>query len=256
MWEKSILEYSVNLSSKSEGSNWIFSYNSPPESIIVEYSSEVYGNSDQKILLKSPNSIEGTASTSVSTLQSLLRGKFVYRDTNGTRLSPIKIGEDAVLSMPNGLNSLMITTWYKTSIGDEQSVSSGYVNSPSSDTYPPEVSDGCTYTALGQFGARAQIATGSYVGTGTYGKNNPNSLTFEFEPKLLFVAIKGGGDYGFYVYGQTNFLTFAFSQETPTAGKCIVDISGNTFTWYVTTWNNDAHGQLNYTTEYNYWAIG
>lgn len=101
-----------------------------------------------------------------------------------------------------------------------------------------------------------QIATGSYVGTGTYGKNNPNSLTFEFEPKLLFVAIKGGGDYGFYVYGQTNFLTFAFSQETPTAGKCIVDISGNTFTWYVTTWNNDAHGQLNYTTEYNYWAIG
>ena len=101
-----------------------------------------------------------------------------------------------------------------------------------------------------------QIATGSYVGTGTYGASNPNTLTFDFEPKLLFVATKGGGDYGFYVYGQTNFLTFAFSQDTPAAGKCVVNISGNTFTWYVNVWNKDAHGQLNYTTDYNYWAIG
>lgn len=30
----------------------------------------------------------------------------------------------------------------------------------------------------------AQIATGSYVGTGTYGQNNPNTLTFDFTPKL------------------------------------------------------------------------
>lgn len=32
-----------------------------------------------------------------------------------------------------------------------------------------------------------QIATGSYVGTGKYGSSNPNSLTFEFEPKLVFI---------------------------------------------------------------------
>lgn len=33
----------------------------------------------------------------------------------------------------------------------------------------------------------ARIATGSYVGTGVYGANNPTSITFEFEPKLVFV---------------------------------------------------------------------
>ena len=33
----------------------------------------------------------------------------------------------------------------------------------------------------------SRIATGSYVGTGTYGPNNKNSLTFPFSPK--FVAI-------------------------------------------------------------------
>ena len=102
----------------------------------------------------------------------------------------------------------------------------------------------------------AKIYTGSYVGTGTYGASNPNTLTFEFEPKLLFVAVESGGDYGFYVYGQTNFLTFAFSQDNPTAGKCALNISGNTFTWYVTAWNNDDYGQLNHAIKYNYLAIG
>lgn len=32
-----------------------------------------------------------------------------------------------------------------------------------------------------------RMATGSYVGTGTYGSNNPNNLIFDFEPKLVIV---------------------------------------------------------------------
>ena len=37
----------------------------------------------------------------------------------------------------------------------------------------------------------SKIATGSYVGTGTYYSNNPNSLTFDFEPKMLAVVAGG-----------------------------------------------------------------
>ena len=33
-----------------------------------------------------------------------------------------------------------------------------------------------------------KIATGRYVGTGTYGASNPNMLTFEFEPKLVLIC--------------------------------------------------------------------
>lgn len=33
----------------------------------------------------------------------------------------------------------------------------------------------------------ARIAIGSYVGTGTHGANNPNSLTFDFVPKAVFM---------------------------------------------------------------------
>lgn len=37
-------------------------------------------------------------------------------------------------------------------------------------------------------GFPAQVYTGSYVGTGTYGQNNPNELTFPFEPKAVLIS--------------------------------------------------------------------
>ncbi len=39
--------------------------------------------------------------------------------------------------------------------------------------------------------AGAKIAFGTYNGTGTYGSANPTSLTFDFEPKLLWVTKNG-----------------------------------------------------------------
>ena len=47
--------------------------------------------------------------------------------------------------------------------------------------------------ALGLTNA-AKIATGSYVGTGTYGANNPCSLTFPFVPKLIMLLGNVGAD--------------------------------------------------------------
>ena len=44
-----------------------------------------------------------------------------------------------------------------------------------------------TLDSLQKYLGGAKIATGSYVGTGTYGANNPCSLTFDFSPKLLIV---------------------------------------------------------------------
>jgi hypothetical protein len=35
---------------------------------------------------------------------------------------------------------------------------------------------------------RARIVTGSYTGTGKYGVNNPNSLSFPFQPKFLILT--------------------------------------------------------------------
>lgn len=63
-----------------------------------------------------------------------------------------------------------------------------YVSSPNSSTYPEHGQSGdYWYTRLGQIGGAARIETGSYVGTGTYGADNPNSLTFGFAPKLFSI---------------------------------------------------------------------
>ena len=36
-------------------------------------------------------------------------------------------------------------------------------------------------------GGNCRVAAGSYTGTGTYGQNNPCSLTFDFKPLLVFL---------------------------------------------------------------------
>ena len=45
-------------------------------------------------------------------------------------------------------------------------------------------------SALQSVRGYAKIQTGSYVGTGTYGANNPCSLTFDSEPKILWLLTK------------------------------------------------------------------
>lgn len=65
----------------------------------------------------------------------------------------------------------------------------GYVVSTSSTTYPEDGQQGdYRYTRLGQIGGAARIETGSYVGTGTYGSSTPNSLTFGFDPMVVFLS--------------------------------------------------------------------
>lgn len=44
-----------------------------------------------------------------------------------------------------------------------------------------------TIEYLGKLGDKARVQVVSYVGTGTYGESNPNSLTFDFVPKAIMV---------------------------------------------------------------------
>lgn len=41
----------------------------------------------------------------------------------------------------------------------------------------------------------AKIAIGSYTGTGTYGVSNPNTLIFDFNPKIVLIAYTGKAGY-------------------------------------------------------------
>ena len=102
-----------------------------------------------------------------------------------------------------------------------------------------------------------KIATGSYTGTGTYGSSNPNSLTFEFEPKVLFIApvtnYSGALNYqSVFWKGMTSFPTYIGSADT---GMSVVVSWGTTVSWY--TNGSYANRQLNDSgTSYAYIAIG
>ena len=97
-----------------------------------------------------------------------------------------------------------------------------------------------------------QIETGSYVGTGTYGQANPNTLTFGFVPKLVIVLDANR----FFapavmVYGSS----FATSAGANSSDYYLRGITwGKEFSWYNTT---NANNQLNINKfTYYYIAIG
>ena len=99
----------------------------------------------------------------------------------------------------------------------------------------------------------AKIATGSYTGTGTYGSSNPNSLTFDFDPKLVFISLKDQRPSvcAFAINGQTTFSKTNADASSQT-NRC--SFSRNLFTWYNEI---DADIQFNISNRtYCYVAIG
>lgn len=101
-----------------------------------------------------------------------------------------------------------------------------------------------------------KIATGSYTGTGTYGASNPNSLTFGFEPKLVFIGAErqSSADCAFVFNGQT---TFSRTNSGGGGDSADCSFSGNTFTWYSTSSSWGSAAQMNSANvEYLYFAIG
>lgn len=109
--------------------------------------------------------------------------------------------------------------------------------------------------------AKAKIATGSYVGTGKYGSSNPNSLTFDFAPKMI-IAVYGGKAYNGQLYYPILMLlnpldawVNSYSGDSGIGGaKTVVTWGENTVSWYST---ESANSQLNYSgTTCHYIAIG
>ena len=106
---------------------------------------------------------------------------------------------------------------------------------------------------LAQLGTKAKIQTGSYIGTGTYGSNNPNTLTFDFEPKLLIVAGTVNGHstnqvYGvtvIYIEGQNEYGFLVQTNAGYVNGNVYRD--GNTISWY----NTDSSSQYSPGLQFN-----
>lgn len=154
-----------------------------------------------------------------------------------------------------------------------------YVHSTDRNAYPDSGTvDGLTYQYLGipfQNAVTApKIATGSYTGTGTYGSSNPNSLTFEFEPKLVIVFMKNDSgnyyDLPRFHYGTdanhsaANYFMWVSNIKKIAGGSSVgraylhFTLSDKTLSWYCEEYDVAAAGaQLNRSSfAYHYIAIG
>ena len=124
-----------------------------------------------------------------------------------------------------------------------------------------EISD-----VLAQLGTKAKIQTGSYVGTGTYGADNPCSLTFDTLPKMLMIPLKdpSNGSNGLQ-FNSTGYQSpkrplFLFdtikSYDSYTRAdafghQVFIKIDGTNFSWYSLDNNTYQSNEINAT---YYWV--
>ena len=161
------------------------------ETQTIYYSTEIE-YSEGRVKLKNPQAVEVSYDNMPSA--DLLNGKYcicpqdkqnepistkVYRVVN---ISEIKRGADFSDTRKNYV--IMVGTLYE----QQAYTSLEHVKYISSPNRHPELPVGFENLFLGKLGEKATIKTGQYVGTGTYGESNPNSLSFEFEPKVLFLV--------------------------------------------------------------------
>ena len=78
-----------------------------------------------------------------------------------------------------------------------------------------------------------KIEAGSYVGTGTYGQSNPTTLTFPFEPKVVFVV--GSDSLAGQSLAMIHPSNFAFSVVNATNQIFSITWDGNSVSYFGTS---------------------
>ena len=156
------------------------------------YSDQVDVSSDGKVSLRDPNEVSFNAEQSNAVnMAKYLLGKFIMTDFSNTDFSANTVyfipNDASVLREPSGTR-YVYTSKYQTV--------TGY----------PAIPAGTTIDYLGVLGDKTSIETGSYVGTGTSGSGNPNTLTFGFEPKFVHIQSYSIGNGDSTGYGFAFFL--------------------------------------------------
>lgn len=108
------------------------------------------------------------------------------------------------------------------------------------------------YVPANQIYGGVKLVTGTYTGTGTYGSSNPNSLTFEFEPKAIFIQ---GEDIklDILIMIRSTLYTGKDTSSGSSTAKCNITWGSNTVSWYSNSETNQSNdGSI----KYYYIAIG
>ena len=270
-WKRQEVEFSTVVTSTT--TMYIYRNAANNESNTIYYSDNVSVVLDSdtnalKVVLDNPIAI--TYSCSNATPIDILEGKYWSFDADayvsGSNIDSENVYYSETLSKyvaPNNNSGGYYITIKAAQVKAQDTVTGDieYVFAESEDAYPKGYDENYKYTYMGALEDNVlspmKTQTGSYVGTGTYGSDNPNTLTFDFVPKLVIVKLKGlmsvygSGNSFFYVAGDMG--AFALNELSSDYGINI-SLVGNTLTWFST---KDANYQANYSGyTYMYVAIG
>lgn len=213
---------------------------------ILYYSNTITVDDNGRIALDSPQSVTVNGTSHLKPTgyfaESTTNLTTVYKTTDSTQ----KVNDtDIAFNYP--ITTLKnIEAW---SIGVNSSIVVSEDPNAYTDGYVDD--EGYTYTALDPITAFVpRIQTGSYTGTGTYGANNPCSLTFSFVPKFVLVMRSTSTT---HVATSGTSLTWTGQPGASSGSECAIALSDKTLSWYGTS----AAYQLNVSNNPYYWvAIG
>ena len=101
-----------------------------------------------------------------------------------------------------------------------------------------------------------RIVVGSYVGNGTYGSSHKNSLTFDFEPKLVVLCGRGPAPNGPSLYlllwGVTNMSSYGADSTATYDHRLYANYTDRTVEWFNTI---SAENQLNKSGDTYYYLV-
>ena len=188
VWGKAEPDYLAPGSSIDYGAEWKPICSITNTSLYIYYS-DSYTIVNGKAVLTNPSSIAGKDFTgNVNYFKPPIIGKYIQLINSSTY--PAEGYNEVYKQASNGDFKYEAPTSfgnYLTLLSNFQTMSGNIIGYVLTSTNAAPTESGYVFKSMGQLGDKVRIATGSYTGTGTYGANNPNSLTFAFEPKLVIV---------------------------------------------------------------------
>lgn len=190
------------------------------------YISNLYDNASTVYFLPSGTNIESSSGSATGTIIHSFYGDYKSARLNNSATNPAKIVTSELIVIPAGEIS------YDYSTNRNAFPDSGTV-------------DGLTYEYLGIPFDNAvnavKVEKGIYIGTGTYGSSNQNSLTFEFTPKIVLIQ-PNSNDYSYqspYIVGSSYMHVINGSSSVYN----YVSVSDKTMSWYCEG-NSNVHAKM------------
>lgn len=221
-------------------------YSSSSSGMFYYYADTLSVSDAGKVSISTQNSYQVNRNSSTSDLKTAMAGKFIQLyGSSGSAMElsgPFSTipGEIVFIPADTSFNTETIRGDNYFTIDRYQPVT-GYAAIPA----------GTTIEYLGKLGDKARVQVVSYVGTGTYGKDNKNQLTFSRKPRFIMVP----GDAFGYAYIPKGRFYYVVTGDYATLEDlyCVWDDDTNTMTWYHPSYPYRQYNQSG--TKYTFVAI-